>query len=257
MKLRHLAIGAGAVGLAYFVLVIASGLGANPTGKTWTFETIGQFGDAFGPLNTLMAGLAAAGAIGAYFSQKEELDRIKLEATIDRGLASKRDFEATFFNLIQLFRSTVDDIEVRDLFGENRATGRDAIQKILESHMGKPSGNIATDRAKYEKVYRNNRDDLGHYFRLFYQIVRFINESNMEDKALYIRILRATLSNGEIVILGLNCLHGGGRDKFKPLVEKYALLHNISSSSALAWQFNVGFLSPAFGDRDLVSDSKN
>ena len=43
----------------------------------------------------------------------------------------------------------------------------------------------------------------------------------------YICILRAQLSDYELGLLCYNCLSDNGRDKFKPLIEKYALFNNL------------------------------
>lgn len=92
----------------------------------------------------------------------------------------------------------------------------------------------------------NNRDLLDHYFRHLYTILRFVDESDVyvpekdengepkydpqkewELKYRYTTILRATLSRYEMLILYYNGLSEFGRQKLKPLIEKYALLDNI------------------------------
>ena len=235
--------------ISYLGVVISSALGWNPLGLQWDFSNPGGFGDSFGPLNTLMAGLAAAGAIGAYLSQKKELKDSQSAAAKERSRAEKRDFENTFFNLLVLLRDTTKEIEVPDSYMQNPVRGRDAITRIVDSKLSKMTGDEEACRAEYARVYNTYSDDLGHYFRLMYQIVRLINESSVEDKMVYIRVLRATLSGSEIVLLGLNCKYGEGNRKFKPLVEKYALLHNISESSANRFRLIGDFEDSAFGDR--------
>jgi hypothetical protein len=257
MKISRAVAIIAALASIYILVVLLSGFGWNPFGQRWTFENAGQFGDAFGPLNTLMAGLAAAGAIAAYLAQREELERIREESVGERTLAYKRDFENTFFNLVELLRDTVNDIEITDQYGQHPLGGRDGLKRLLEDRIGQTRGTGQADGDVYRDVYFKNRDDLGHYFRLFYHIIRFVDESSIDEKKLYIRIVRATLSNAEIVLLALNCLYGGGKEKFKPLVERYSLLHNISSTDALGWRFEQGFDPSAFGDRDLVKDASN
>lgn len=244
--------------IGFVVYVIASGLGFNPTGVSWDFETTGQLGDSFGPLNTLMAAMAAIGALAAYFSQKVELEEARTAAAAEQRRSAKRDFETTFFSLISLFRDTTNDVEVKDPFGQNPVRGRDAISRIINDWMGTSSGNDEKDQECYRATYAIFQDDLGHYFRLAYHIIQFIDASNAIDKKLYVRIFRASLSNSEIILMALNCAYGEGRSKFKPLIEKYALLHNISESDAKVWRlvyhFNVG----AFGDRpDMIQRLKS
>ena len=46
-------------------------------------------------------------------------------------------------------------------------------------------------------------------------------------KKFYTNFVRAQLSSSELGLLFYNCLGGYGNEKFKPLVEKYALLKNM------------------------------
>lgn len=43
----------------------------------------------------------------------------------------------------------------------------------------------------------------------------------------YASIVRATLSQYELVLLFYNCLSSNGKEKFKPLIEKYAIFNNL------------------------------
>jgi hypothetical protein len=62
------------------------------------------------------------------------------------------------------------------------------------------------------------------------------------------------LSNSEIVLIGINAVVGGGQRKFKPLIEKYALLHNISASDADYFDLLPKFKKGAFGRRDIAEE---
>ncbi len=246
---KRVALGVCLVAALYLGFVASSGLGFNPTGVAWEFEAVGQLGDSFGPLNTFMAGLAAVGALGAYLAQRDELSDARISAKAEKKLAEKRDFEATYFRLIELLRDTTKEIEVTDQYNQNPVRGRDAIKRIVEEKIGRTFGNDESDRKNYNEVYLRNRDDLGHYFRTIYHIVRLIDEVGVEEKVLYIRLLRASLSNSEVVLLALNCVYGEGREKFKPLIDRHALLHNISEEDARNWRLTEKFADGAFGDR--------
>lgn len=203
-----------------------------------------------------MAAIAAVAAIFAYRSQAEELERVKAESINDKAEREKRDFEQTFFNLLQLFRETVREIEVEDTYNQNPVRGRDAIRRLLKHHIGASTGVDEDDAANYKRNFARFRDDLGHYFRLFYNILRLVDESGVANKKTYSRILRATLSNAEIVVIALNCMYGGGRPKLKRLVEKYAMLHNISNEDFRLWRMNLAFSESATGDREKLSDGE-
>lgn len=237
--------------LAYCIYVLCAGAGYNFTGRHWDFEVSGQLGDSFGPLNTLMASVAALSAIAAYLSQRKELVRVSALAEAERVTADKRDFESTFFNLLNLLRETVREIDIPDRYGKDPVSGRDGLKRLLDTHLGRPSGSRQKDEESYRSTYSDFRDDLAHYFRTIYHILKYIDGSSVDDKMLYVRLLRATLSNAEIVLVALNCMYGGGKEKLKPLVENYSLLHNISASSSNRWNITTSFVASAFGERTI------
>lgn len=257
----HLPAAIGAF-VVVWIGILISAAGTNIFPIRFDFENTGQFGDSFGILSAIMASFAAISAFAAYQSQSEEVERLKSTEIQRDRFAYQRDFENTFFNLINLFRETVSEISFRLDHGKGDSfSGRDAISKILEILDRKFSNydldfgghrdrsNSSQVREAYGDLYNEFRDALGHYFRTFYHIVRYVDESEVVDKQRYIRLLRATLSNAEMVLIGLNCAYGGGKEKLKPLVENYALLHNISSQYAESWNLTELFDHRAFGER--------
>lgn len=70
-----------------------------------------------------------------------------------------------------------------------------------------------------------------HYFRHLYRIFKFVAESplldNEEDRYEYASMVRAQLSRYELIWLYYNALSSYGRDKFKPLIERFAILKNL------------------------------
>ena len=70
-----------------------------------------------------------------------------------------------------------------------------------------------------------------HYFRLLYRILKFVRDTplitNFDDEYEYISMLRAMLSRYELVWLYYNGLSEYGVQKFKPLIERYAMLKNL------------------------------
>lgn len=250
MRIRVLILGSLGISTIYSICIFAAAAKFNPLNISLDFTGAGQFGDSFGPLNTLMAGVAAVAAVSAYVAQRQELDRIKADSEAERNHSEKRDFETTFFNLLNIFRSAAKDINVLDVYSRNPANRPDPFRRFLSDHIQSNVSDGDIERA-YRVAYRNHKDELGHYFRLFYHILRYIDNSSVKDKFLYSRILRATLSGSEIVTIALNCLHGGGKQKLKPLVEAFSMLHNISVNDLNEWNLYTGFDPKAFGDRNL------
>lgn len=79
----------------------------------------------------------------------------------------------------------------------------------------------------YELFHQLYHDRIGHYFRNIYQVLKFIDTSELEQKQFYANLLRAQLSSDELALLFYNCLSHIGNEKFKPLLEKYAVLEHL------------------------------
>ena len=94
------------------------------------------------------------------------------------------------------------------------ARGREAIRhlagkfrnKYTESEHKESEGERIRDA--YNEFHHTFQPHIGHYFRNLYQILRFINDSpsEVEDKKLYGRLVRAQLSSDELFLLFYNCL---------------------------------------------------
>ena len=98
----------------------------------------------------------------------------------------------------------------------------------------------------YERFFRYRQTYTGHYFRLMYNIVKFIATSEAENKQTYINILRAQLSSSELNLLFYNCISKYGSEKFRPLVEKFGLLENMDFSRLLDQKHRELFNESAF-----------
>lgn len=203
------------------------GLYPNILGRNFDFERAGQFGDAFGPLSALMASLAA---VGAWFALRQSREQA---------------FEATFYSLLAHHNSIVASTAVqtrkkrpKDASGDttqdesNLYEGREAFRRLLRLLRSTVAGVKKDDELErvlsgYSRFFNRYEDKLAHYFRTLYHIVLYVHRSRVIDKRLYIRILRAQLSNSEQILLLYNLVAGKGFWKFKGLAETYSLLHNV------------------------------
>ena len=224
----------------------------------------GVFGDQFGAVNALFSGLAFSGVVYAILLQRyevgllqEELARTKDILDEQKKLAAeqltgqrKQAFETTFFNLLELFNSIVSGM---DLKSNNKpdVTGRDVFKTFVSriydtgrklnpkhkefftlSDIPEPAPMLDSEEA-YKKFYDQHHQELGHYFRMLYNIVKFVDNSDVADKKFYTNIVRAQLSNDEVSVLFLNVLSEHGVEKMKPFVEKYTLLKNLNRTSEI------------------------
>jgi hypothetical protein len=210
-------------------------------------EDRGVNGDMFGAVNALFSGLAFAGLIVAILLQKDELtlQREELKFTRDefRGQKEqmelqnetlrKQNFENTFFALLKLQNDLVSSIDISS--GGDVLVGRDCFSSFYRSFRNNFSradtNHSLTELLKiheaYRSTYNNRQGDLGHYFRNLYNLVKFVHTAEVSNKKFYANLVRAQLSNQELQMLFYNCLSPNGSEKFKPLIEEYALLKNL------------------------------
>lgn len=216
----------------------------------------GTFGDMFGAINSLFSGLAFASIVYTILLQRQELSlqrhelqltrlelegqKIQLQAQND--VMRSQNFEATFFQLLRLLSETVSAIDINKIGGERVAGGRDCFNifyRRLRAHYlaAAKDDPAAGDREHinraYAKFYRENHGDVGHYFRTLYNIVKFVHLSSVADKRLYTNLIRAQLSSQELLLLFYNCATDLGSEKFKPLIEEYALFKTLPVSFLL------------------------
>ena len=254
-----------AIGLACWIaIIVASGLGWNPFGVAWNFENSGSFGDSFGPLGAIMAGFAALAAFATLQEQSKQFERIiereeaedtrradqdastERQRRLRQASESRQLFEQTFFKMLEALREIVKEIDVGT--GENRKQSRDAFQALV-SKLRRRISSSPDLCATWLQLANEYKNDLNHYFRFLYHIVVYVDLQESVDRYSYVRLLRASLSEAELVLLALNCSVGEGVEKFKPLIEKYALLHNLSVEAKTAWALSDKFDRSAF-DRE-------
>lgn len=83
----------------------------------------------------------------------------------------------------------------------------------------------------YDHFYRDHQSDLGHYFRVLYNIFRYIDQSEFAD-GIYAKILRAQLSNQELLIIFYNNATDRGK-AFAALAERFELYDNMDTERLL------------------------
>ena len=231
--------------------------------KELPLEERGTLGDMFGTVNALFSGLAFAGIIFTILLQRKELGyqrkelrETRAEFVIQNKTLKNQRFENTFYNLVSLHNQIVNDIDYDKSKYMNKekilvtVKGRDVFRdrfynfNTLLTH--------STDlNETYLKYYQERKTDFGHYFRNLYRIIKMIHETefityeeleldrtesidskkyklcNYIERYKYTCIVRAQLSDYELLFLFYNCISDNGVEKFKPLVEEYALLKNL------------------------------
>lgn len=241
----------------FFILALCVFVFAGIYSLTYLFKEPNNAGDTAGLVNGLFSALAFAGVIYAIFlqrheleMQREELKGQREEFTTQNETLKRQRFENTFFNMLQLHEQITDSITYSyvvnkkdpsdSLYKEfrNDLKGREVFREAFET-----APHEASDRQDYYgmrgllsvdgiKGYENNFTPtyFDHYFRHLYRIFKFVATSDLikdEDRYEYASIARAQLSRYELIWLYYNGLSIYGKDKFKPYIEKFALLKNL------------------------------
>lgn len=230
----------------------------------------GLFGDMFGAVNSVFSGLAFIGVVYAIFLQRYEVSITKLEIEYTKNIlseqkeqlkrqnqeAKKESFESTYFQMLRLFIEMTNQIDLRQIrAGQQIITkGKDAFPFFVRQfkEIYNPSakalyGGHDFDNS-YKEFFRRYNTELGHYFRLLYNIVNYVDTSDVDNRHFYVKILRAQLSNAEVAILYYNGISPYGAIKFKPLIERYGLLKNLNDADILDEELKSRYQISAFGN---------
>lgn len=224
----------------------------------------GTFGDMFGAVNALFSGLAFAGLIVTLLYQKEELklqreelketrnelNAQKLEFQEQNKTMKRQRFENTFFNMLSLQQEIVANLsydevekiingnpfkpEIKHILYNGRTIFHELYLNLIvstthnKSYCGIKQAIIVHGLEIYSNIPSTTRFD--HYFRHLYRIYKYVDSSDLiadEERYNYACIIRSQLSDYELVMLFYNCLTENGREKFKPLIEKYTTFNNL------------------------------
>lgn len=213
-------------------------------GSYFSFNETGQIGDTIGGIiSPFIAILAAWLTYKAFIIQYKANEQLKKDSKIS-------SFENTFFQMLQMQQMITNNLFLRGIFYTRDVSGplrelkgREIFSFLYEMvdddrmqflNGSTIQGGIKDNIDQFGIDYFSKTDNLSfldHYFRHLYRIVKFVDDATiLENKAKkyeYLCILRAQLSDYELGLLFYNCLSDNGIDKFKPLIEKYALFNNL------------------------------
>ena len=199
----------------------------------------GTFGDMFGAINALFSGLAFAGLIITLLYQKEELtlQREELKATRAEMKSQRMEFEEqnktlkrqrfenTFFNMLSLQNEIVAGLSYEEthILPPYRMVQHKNREVFMVLYL---QANFLTTPLSQLKIPAL----FNHYFRHLYRIYKYIDNTDLianGERYDYACIVRSQLSDYELAMLFYNCLTENGCEKFKPLIEKYAIFNNL------------------------------
>ena len=222
-----------------------------------TPSSLGTFGDFVGgSLNPLLSLLALIALFYTIIIQSRELSLSRKELKNSSESLSDQNktlqhqrIDSSFFemlkshnSLIEVMHITLPKTPVRP--EEESFYARETFQhltKKLKASIADHLGTQATEEGRLEYLhhsymtfYSNNAVYISHYFRSLYNLFKFIDYKSklgdIDDVEFYSNLIRAQISDYELIILFYNCLSPLGYSKFKPLVEKYAVLKHVPKS---------------------------
>lgn len=229
-----------------------------------------DYPQTFEAINALFSGLAFGGIIIAIFFQKEDLklQRRELELTrkelegqkeqlkLQNETIKSQIFENTFFQLLRLQNDLINSIEHKKHLSSQMLKGRDCFSTFYvmlhERYNKQKEENPCLDELElinkiYLDLFNSIQGKVGHYFRNLYNIIKFVKKSSTMDKRFYTNLVRAQLSSYELLLLCYNCLSELGREKFKPLIEEFALLKTVPLKELLHHEHIHNYHPSAFG----------
>lgn len=160
---------------------------------------------------------------------RQEMQRLA-DAQVEQANSVKiQAFEQTFFELLKLHLTLADQTTyaLQPVLhqGEEFATadsivGRDAFKKYIdEFEVLLPAGYQYNQETplpsetvrQLEHFFKEHQSYLGHYFRTFFILLKFIDHSAVENKKFYAGLVRAQLSIDELFIIHLNSLSSASK----------------------------------------------
>lgn len=207
------------------------------------FKSLGTWGDFVGGvLNPILTFITFGGVLVTIYLQQKELSlnrrEMKRSATAlenQLNALSKQNFDSAFFQMIALHNQILNSIDLRNDKYEVIALGRDCfrtfytrLNKLYRQNRTKGFPKYSDERIlklSYYLFWKEVRTDLGHYYRYLYNIFKFIDESGTSNEY-YVKILRAQISDQELLLLFYNCMSSDGKN-FQKYAIKYALFDNM------------------------------
>ncbi len=198
----------------------------------------GKFGDSFGAVSALFAGLAFVILLYTMLLQKTELE-LQREALQGQNKTlqkqnktlqkqnktlqkqnktlQKQDFGRAFFQLLGLHNEIVNSIELVRNIDRKEVTysGRECFSRM--------SGELERDEwESYKDFFDKSEFYIGRYLRHLYSVIKFVDESDITEKSFYVSLIRAQLSTDELRVLSFYKLSEQGAD-FKDMMDRYNL----------------------------------
>lgn len=206
--------------LCYTIRFYKNGIATDP--QYWAL-----FGDYIGGVLGTFFGLISILVVCWTFYKQDESQRIQ-------------QFDSSFFNLLSIQQRIISAIKGPIRLIGNGSTddfcGFEYINKFadtIQERDGKitSNDNYADKLLECYKESEINNNLLGHYFRHLYHIFEYVDNSNVPNyiKTRYVGIIKAQMTDNELYLCRINSYSKYGKERLKPLFEKYHFFENIKN----------------------------
>lgn len=217
----------------------------------------GDFGSLFGGVaGTTVALFALMALVQAVRIQRKELEftkneikRISKQMIEQQKESRKQQFESTLQFLLELNRNNIESIRITRPNRKADRVGRTSLKYITRTLSTRDGDDIMK---KYKSKYSEFSHHLANYFRILFQIAKFISDESYNIE-FHMRIYKAQISEPEVLLLALNGLTENG-ENFKPLIEDHGLLEHLSEDQRtdIGLPLLKKYNKSAFGSRPLT-----
>lgn len=248
-------------GLIFFFVVLFYALKFGTYADDKVIANWGAMGDYFGGmLNPIFAFMSFLALLATIKIQTRELSasrremEISSEALIEQSNSFKiqnesikiQSFENTFFNMLALHNEIVDKLKliqkerIDNKFRmsmnhydeiEKQYFGKDVVGALLKNFKNSHLPSVFSERETIEsregKFNEKYDSIISQYYGFIYQILKFIDESKIENKQKYSSLYRSLFSQAELELLFYHCMGHMGSVRFRPLLEKYHFLEHL------------------------------
>ncbi|WP_258103129.1 putative phage abortive infection protein [Marinoscillum sp. MHG1-6] len=231
-------------GLIYFVFTNVKDLDLTVESDLDTLSMLGEFfGGAVGSIWSL------AGIILFYLAliyQRKELELQREELLETRHILASQSrtieiqqFENTFFQLLDFHLAAAKRIEVQDggngfdkMYADFKKMVADT-RKKRKTDGSSQTLDTQTFETSFRHVFDSYRNTLSHYIESYKALLFLVHDKSL-DPSFYVNIIKPHLTEQEVVIQFYYLLLNGENQKFKEVVEQYALFERLNKRAVQA-----------------------
>ena len=200
-----------------------------------TPDAFGLFGDYIGGVLGAFTGLVSV--VFLYITYQRQIDIFQEQ----KRQSELHQFEENFFHLLENFRSILPRLKNKSEHTEGyeyirsvRKLVEQPIDDVCKADTALTDLNALDTREKIEKIYGlafgAESDQLGHYFRSLYHLLKYIKEHCPKDvdNKMYFDLVQAQMNTDELYLTCINGISNYGRKKLRPLLDDSSFLENLA-----------------------------